>query len=129
MMKEVLRPAQIRARLMAALLAPEGLLVSQQVLARRAGIHKQTAVKYLKDGRLRAEAERRLQEPVQAEDVAAVERALLARAKEGSVAAAKLLFGRLGLAEGAEVPAETPALVAEIRRLVDQADDDNDNEG
>ncbi|NBX85879.1 MAG: hypothetical protein EBQ80_01315 [Proteobacteria bacterium] len=82
----------------------EGL--PQQVIAKRLGMSLPMLRDYLSD-ELWAEVARRRSGVVNVEELTLVDRAMLERAKEGSVAAAKLIYARLG---GVPVEDEVPSL-------------------
>jgi transposase-like protein len=120
--------AALHARLVALLREPGGLLLSMAEAARRLGVHRTTARRLWKEARM--EAERKLHDPIGPEEIAEIERALLAKAKEGGVMAARLLLLRRGLVAGPPVPDDGVKLVDEIKRLVERHEQgDSDGEG
>jgi transposase-like protein len=119
--------AALRARLVALLREPGGLLLSVAEAARRLGVHRTTA-RRLWEG-ARGEAERKLNDPIGPEEIADIERALLAKAREGGVMAARLLLMRRGLVAGPPVPDDGVKLVDEIKQLVERHEQgDSDGE-
>ena len=110
--------AALRARLVALLREPGGLQLSFAEAARRLGIHRTTVRRLWDEARL--EAERKLHDPIGPDEIADIERALLAKAKEGGVMAARLLLMRRGLVAGPPVPEDGARLVDEIKQLVER---------
>lgn len=126
MAEEVLSGRQIRARLVALLRETEGPLMSKHEVARRLGVHPTTIKRHWRPAF--EEAERLRLEPIGPADIADIERALLAKAKEGSVQAARLLLLRKQLLNGASVPDDGARLVSEIKQIVEQHDGDEGEE-
>lgn len=126
MMERALNGSQVFARLVNLFCEPEGMLLGRAEAARRVGAHRTTIRRHW--AAAMAEAERKLQEPVGPAEIAEIERALLVKAKEGGVMAARLLLMRRNLLGAPAVPDDGVKLVSEIKQLVEQHDHDDTNE-
>jgi hypothetical protein len=95
--------AALKGRLVALLNGPGGLQLGVTEAARRLGVHRSTLRRCWAEAR--AEVERKWHDPIGPEEIADIERALLVKAKEGGVMAARLLLMRRGAADAARTGA------------------------
>lgn len=108
----------IRQRIIDVLSDPASDRLSLKELAAKAGVSRRTFSAYRVDELLDEVAKRRTQ--ISGEDLLAVERALLTKAKDGDVSAAKLLYARVAQREGKHIPDDDMTLEeieAELQRL------------
>lgn len=92
---------RVRERLLAVLADPSSDAMDEVALAHKAGIGVDVLDDVLDEGLVR-EAMARRGEAIRPEEMAEVDRAMLARAREGHVGAARLLYARMAARDEAD---------------------------